>query len=270
MIDITLQNGKYHCQCSISATFGDERAISGFGAEFLKEKGGGRFWVNPLRVHFLCFIALQYLQALFDCGVSHLPSPNPVQDMGDHTLEHDWTVEAFLREAPAPALPRIESQVHEFIARNLGPDGSPSHPMVCITSGGTTVPLERNCVRFIDNFSRGNRGAFSAESFLEAGYAVIFLTRAGSAQPYVVDFQEQLGVQSLVDVFQITDDGTLRVNASNRGELAAAAKKAAHVMQEGRYLQVQYTTVFEYMKVSGLPATRKQIASPVPNGPFRT
>ena len=32
-----------------------------------------------------------------------------------------------------------------------------------ITSGGTTVPLEKNTVRFIDNFSTGTRGATSAE-----------------------------------------------------------------------------------------------------------
>ena len=30
-------------------------------------------------------------------------------------------------------------------------------------SGGTTVPLETNTVRFIDNFSSGSRGAASAE-----------------------------------------------------------------------------------------------------------
>lgn len=30
-------------------------------------------------------------------------------------------------------------------------------------SGGTTVPLEQNTVRFIDNFSAGTRGSSSAE-----------------------------------------------------------------------------------------------------------
>lgn len=75
-----------------------------------------------------------------------------------------------------------------------------------MTSGGTTVPLERRCVRFIDNFSSGHRGAASTEClilhhfgflicyipnfnhilmryladdryFLKAGYGVIFLYR---------------------------------------------------------------------------------------------
>lgn len=35
--------------------------------------------------------------------------------------------------------------------------------IVCVTSGGTTVPLEQRCVRYIDNFSSGHRGAASTE-----------------------------------------------------------------------------------------------------------
>jgi phosphopantothenate-cysteine ligase len=31
--------------------------------------------------------------------------------------------------------------------------------LVFLTSGGTKVPLEQNCVRFIDNFSTGTRGS---------------------------------------------------------------------------------------------------------------
>ena len=30
------------------------------------------------------------------------------------------------------------------------------------------MPLERNCVRFVDNFSGGTRGALSTEQFLQA------------------------------------------------------------------------------------------------------
>jgi hypothetical protein len=45
-----------------------------------------------------------------------------------------------------------------------------SPPRVAVvTSGGTTAPLERRCVRFLDNFSQGTRGALSAEQFLAVG-----------------------------------------------------------------------------------------------------
>lgn len=35
--------------------------------------------------------------------------------------------------------------------------------IVIVSSGGTVVPLERQMVRFLDNFSAGTRGAISAE-----------------------------------------------------------------------------------------------------------
>ena len=50
------------------------------------------------------------------------------------------------------------SSINNFLS-SLGPN----EPVVLVTSGGTTVPLEKNTVRFIDNFSRGERGAASAE-----------------------------------------------------------------------------------------------------------
>merc|ERR1712136_243132 len=52
-----------------------------------------------------------------------------------------------------------------------------------VTSGGTTIPLEKNTVRFLDNFSTGSRGASSAEYFL-SDYSTIFLYRAKSLRPF--------------------------------------------------------------------------------------
>ena len=65
-----------------------------------------------------------------------------------------------------------------------------SRPIVCVTSGGTKVPLEVNMVRFIDNFSRGERGATSAECFLSMGYAVIFVYRENSFIPFTRGFRK--------------------------------------------------------------------------------
>ncbi len=161
----------------------------------------------------------------------------------------NWTIDEFLAEAPAPRLPDVIKQLDAFIEHHVGVGGRlPGRPIVVLTSGGTTIPLEKNCVRFIDNFSRGNRGAFSAEAFFAAGYAVIFLCRAGSAQPFVVDFQESLGVSSLADVFKLENDGSVCVAVDSHTELAQAARKAKEVVQKGTFLQIQYTTLFEYLK----------------------
>jgi len=62
-------------------------------------------------------------------------------------------------------------------------------PLVLVTSGGTTVPLEINTVRFVDNFSAGTRGAASAEYFLQHGFAVIFLHREKSLEPFSRHFR---------------------------------------------------------------------------------
>lgn len=48
--------------------------------------------------------------------------------------------------------------------------------------------MEHNTVRFIDNFSAGTRGSASAEAFLDHGYAVIFLYRLKSLEPFVRHF----------------------------------------------------------------------------------
>jgi hypothetical protein len=168
------------------------------------------------------------------------------QQPDDHNAP---AVEAFLAEAPVAQLGRVQQQLHQFVARHTDACGTPLRPLVCVTSGGTTVPLERNCVRFIDNFSRGARGALSVEQFLAAGYAVVFLTRAGSAQPYVVEFQEELGVRSLADAFQLQADGGLCVHAADRGGLVEAVAHATEVVKAGTYLQIQFTSLFEYMSV---------------------
>ncbi len=81
--------------------------------------------------------------------------------------EHDrFTVEEFFDDAPAPST-SIESSVQTFIRKHTPADGFQGRPIVCVTSGGTTVPLERRCIRFIDNFSGGTRGALSVEQFLQ-------------------------------------------------------------------------------------------------------
>nr|VZH96296.1 unnamed protein product [Spirometra erinaceieuropaei] len=71
------------------------------------------------------------------------------------------------------------ARVADFVGRHR------DHRIVLVTSGGTTAPLEMNTVRFIDNFSTGQRGAVSAEYFLKAGYAVIFLHRRYSFVPFM-------------------------------------------------------------------------------------
>lgn len=96
--------------------------------------------------------------------------------------------------------------INEFISSHE------NFPIVCITSGGTKVSLELNEVRFIDNFSRGDRGALSAESFLSIGYAVIYLYRSGSAMPFTSNFRKCISANidhKLIDSFSCTDKNVI-------------------------------------------------------------
>jgi phosphopantothenate-cysteine ligase len=102
-----------------------------------------------------------------------------ISDMLDH---HEESVE----ELTQFALMRI----NDFLQHaNSSLDDVPT---VVITSGGTTVPLEQNTVRFIDNFSGGERGASSCEAFLKFGFRVVFIHRMGSCMPFCQSFRNNV------------------------------------------------------------------------------
>ncbi|BFZ56334.1 Phosphopantothenate--cysteine ligase cab2 [Savitreella phatthalungensis] len=117
--------------------------------------------------------------------------------------------------------------------------------IVVITSGGTTVPLERSNVRFIDNFSAGTRGATSAEYFLAHGYAVIFVHRQFSLQPFSRAYTH--GRTSLLDHLVAEPDGTLRLDASLSHRLAPVVARYAHVREHRTLHLLHFTTVHEYL-----------------------
>jgi phosphopantothenate-cysteine ligase len=97
------------------------------------------------------------------------------------TTNNDDNLSLFYKtETPSRKYDYDIQQVKKFVEANVMTDT----PVAFITSGGTTVPLEKNTVRFIDNFSTGTRGSISAEEFIKNGYAVIFLHRKGSKKPY--------------------------------------------------------------------------------------
>lgn len=65
--------------------------------------------------------------------------------------------------------------------------------------------MEHNTVRFVDNFSAGTRGSASAEYFLDHGYAVIFMHRQKSLEPFTRHFTGQ----QLFDMLDLGDNELL-------------------------------------------------------------
>jgi hypothetical protein len=156
------------------------------------------------------------------------PSPGVVMNPDASTAT---TAQSFFDDCPISG-ESIAEAVAEFLEVHTDESGRARRPLAVVTSGGTTVPLERQCVRFIDNFSAGTRGALSVEQLLQVcfpsapsprrahlthptplqhGYAVIFLTRKGSIQP----FTNSVPTTELLSVLQhaLSADNTGRVQA---------------------------------------------------------
>ena len=120
-----------------------------------------------------------YLNSLFN---GQLPPPSVDLERQEHVLDRflsrTATAGAATNAASADASPDASSTSDAANAPSALPK------LVLVTSGGTTIPLEKNTVRFLDNFSTGSRGAASAEYFLEMGYFVVFLHRRSSLKPF--------------------------------------------------------------------------------------
>ncbi|KAL3229137.1 Phosphopantothenate--cysteine ligase CAB2 [Nakaseomyces bracarensis] len=115
--------------------------------------------------------------------------------------------------------------------------------IVLVTSGGTTVPLENNTVRFIDNFSAGTRGAASAEQFLKNGYSVIFLHREFSLTPYNRKFTHNMK-NSFLDF--IDKDGQVKPEFRD-SILENKRLYDKYVVDEKKLLLLPFTTVNQYL-----------------------
>uniref|UniRef100_A0A1A9WS21 DNA/pantothenate metabolism flavoprotein C-terminal domain-containing protein n=1 Tax=Glossina brevipalpis TaxID=37001 RepID=A0A1A9WS21_9MUSC len=120
------------------------------------------------------------------------------------------------------------------------------HLIFSFQSGGTTVPLEHNTVRFVDNFSAGTRGSSSAEYFLDHNYAVIFMYRQKSLEPFTRHFTGQ----QFFDMLDITDDGqstTITVKPDSVDVFAPILTKYKHARESQMILYMSFTSVVDYM-----------------------
>jgi phosphopantothenate-cysteine ligase len=126
----------------------------------------------------------------------------------------------FSTTTPPAGLTEISKLAQEFIDFNT----NNGRPIALVTSGGTTVPLEAQTVRFLDNFSAGTRGATSAEYFIEQGYACIFLHRQWSLEPYTRHYTHS--TNCFLDLLQ-EKDGNIVVSNAHTVEL----QKVLHLYQ---------------------------------------
>jgi len=148
------------------------------------------------------------------------------------TSSSEFSAEEYFRTQLPPATLQGDIEgVRTFVQDNL----ASGRRVVLVTSGGTTVPLELNVVRFLDNFSAGTRGATSAEYFLRSGYAVIFLHRQFSLQPFSRHYSHS--TNPFLDFLDISDEASpSSAEAMDNNCKAASSTRSPNVVvrPEGR------------------------------------
>ncbi|KAF5611331.1 putative phosphopantothenate-cysteine ligase [Fusarium bulbicola] len=117
--------------------------------------------------------------------------------------------------------------------------------VVLVTSGGTTVPLEKQTVRYIDNFSAGTRGATSAEYFLEAGYAVIFLHRQFSLLPYSRHYSH--ATDCFLDFLTEDGSGRIGVRSEVQDKMQGVLRQYRKARDDNMLLTLPFVTIVDYL-----------------------
>ena len=143
--------------------------------------------------------------------------------------------------SPPETLDSHAEMVKAFIYHHVRSDRA----VVLVTSGGTTVPLENQTVRFIDNFSAGTRGATSAEYFLEASYAVIFLHRQFSLLPYSRHYSHS--TNCFLDYMTEGGNGEVVVNPEYQEKMLGVLRKYNAAKRNNTLLLLSFTTITEYL-----------------------
>ncbi|KAE8704415.1 Phosphopantothenate--cysteine ligase 1 [Hibiscus syriacus] len=134
--------------------------------------------------------------------------------MGSATLHEE--INSFFESAPPlKDSVKIADKLNQFVQLDSPSSG---RRVVCVTSGGTTVPLEQRCVRYIDNFSSGNRGAASTEYLIKAGY-------------------------------KLADDSDFQVRQSHSEAVKGAIRNHHAAVAGGLLLKLPFTTIFEYLQM---------------------
>lgn len=86
-------------------------------------------------------------------------------------------------------------------------------------------------------------------SHLQAGYAVIFLTRTGSIQPFTQDLPLTETVPLLQSLLTLQQPGSYTLQEPAAGRVAGILQKVEEVQQSQLLLTVPFTTIFEYLQV---------------------
>ncbi|KAL0256218.1 Phosphopantothenate--cysteine ligase cab2 [Diplodia seriata] len=163
--------------------------------------------------------------------MSHSASPVPAAAESQY----------FSSNPPPPSLQAHLTLARAFIARHA----EEGRRVALVTSGGTTVPLEEQTVRYIDNFSAGTRAATSAEYFLQNGYAVIYLHRQFSLLPYSRHYSHN--TRSFLDFMREDEAGRVIVDEEHQRKMLRVLRQYTEVKRQNTLLILSFVTITDYL-----------------------
>ncbi|KAK4649266.1 Phosphopantothenate--cysteine ligase cab2 [Podospora bellae-mahoneyi] len=168
--------------------------------------------------------------------IPHTPSESPPSNLAALAEDH------YFNANPPPK----DLQKHMELAKDFIEFHSKAgRRLVLVTSGGTTVPLEKQTVRFIDNFSAGTRGATSAEYFLEAGYAVLFLHRQFSLLPYSRHYSH--ATDCFLDFLREGPNGSVVARDEDAGKMLNVLRKYREARDKNMLLVLPFVSISDYL-----------------------
>eukprot|EP00758_Cryptobia_borreli_P002029 Tbor_TRINITY_DN2720_c0_g1::TRINITY_DN2720_c0_g1_i1::g.15267::m.15267/K01922/PPCS, COAB; phosphopantothenate---cysteine ligase (ATP) len=159
----------------------------------------------------------------------------------------------------------ISDRVHNIIRPLLASAITSKRPIAVVSSGGTSVPLERLSVRFLTNFSTGGRGSALAEELVEAGYVVIFITNKYTMRPCSSLTPSGGIIEILSSILSIKDDNNDSPSDTMAGNVSPLILKeldspqaTSHTREIVRLLRLRaksqellcqliFENIFEYM-----------------------
>lgn len=120
-------------------------------------------------------------------------------------------------------------------------------------------------VRFLDNFSLGERGSASAECFIAHGFRVVYLYREGSIVPFTRGFRKELAQQidhKLLSHLELTSGYFPEICISKETKSRSAYSRLVSELQcyqackdSQQLLMIPFTSVTEYISLLEIVAT---------------
>lgn len=150
-------------------------------------------------------------------------------------------------ENPRWALSSEQQRAEAFVGAQLA--DAACRGVALVTSGATTVPLDLEAGTFIDVAAKfeAQQGPASAEYLLQLGYAVIFLHREDSPQPFTRHFQRFIQNGAFMGMFALTDAGLVLDGVDLSQQLHLQKTVAMYNECKDRLLSVSFTSVQQYL-----------------------